>query len=46
MSHGESQKGVTTVQVQLGADIGSMVFDGSDTDVQISCDLAAGLGVW
>jgi len=43
---GESEQGITAVQVQLSADIGSMVFDGSDTDVQISCDLAAGLGVW
>jgi hypothetical protein len=43
---GESEQGITAVQVQLSADIRSMVFDGSDTDVQISCDLAAGLGVW
>ena len=33
------------LQVQLHADIGSMVFDGSDADVQISRDLAAGLRV-
>jgi hypothetical protein len=45
VSHGESQKGIAAVQVQLHADIGSMVFDGSDADVQISRDLAAGLRV-